>query len=152
MLWVSGDLDLAYPLGPLQKSYRLPPGQRYLAIRHAMPHGHGPAGESPPEILALAQQINAHGVPLARMTAQGIDGHQAWAQFAAEAPLVKAEFVSTKDSGLWRKREWTVADAELDKTAARVSATLPEGTRAFYFILTDQRECVASSEHVECGS
>jgi hypothetical protein len=150
MLWVSGDLDMAYPLGPLQKSYRLPSGERYLAIRHDMPHGHGPPGESPPEILAFARQINDHGVPLARMTAQGIDGRRAWARFAAQAPLVKSQLVSTKDSGPWRKREWTIADAELDKTTGRVTATVPEGTRAFYFILFDQRECVASSEHVEC--
>ena len=150
MLWVSGDLDPAFPLGALQKSYRLPAGDRYLAIRHAMPHGHGPPGESPPEILALARQINSQGVPLARMTAQGVDGRQAWAQFAAQAPLLKSQLVSTKDSGPWRKREWTLADASLDKTTARVTATIPEGTRAYYFALFDQRECVAASEHVEC--
>ncbi len=117
-----------------------------------MPHGHGPPGESPPEILALARQINSQGVPLARMTSQGLDGRRAWAQFAAEAPLVKCQFVSTSDAGLWSKRTWTVADAELDKTTARGTATLPAGTRAYYFILYDQRDCVASSEHVECGS
>ena len=150
MLWVTGDSDVAYPLGSLQKSYRLPPGERYLAIRHAMPHGH-PTGETPPEILVFARQINSHGLPLARMTAQGIDGRQAWAQFTAQAPLMKSQLVSTKDLGPWNRREWTVADAELDKTAARVSATLPEGTRAFYFTLFDARDCVASSEHVECG-
>jgi dienelactone hydrolase len=150
MLWVSGDLDVSYRLGSLQKSYRLPPGERYLAIRHAMPHGH-PPGETPPEILAFARQINSHDVPLARMTAQGRDGRQAWVQFAAAAPLVKSQLVSTKDLGPWHKREWTVADADLDKTTARVTAELPEGTRAFYFILVDARDCVASSEHVELG-
>jgi dienelactone hydrolase len=148
MLWVSGDLDFAYPLGPLQKSYRLPPGDRYLAIRHAMPHGH-PSGEGPPEILALASQLFSQGVPLARATAQGIDGQKAWAQFAAQEPLLKAQVVSTKDVGPWTKRQWSVAEAELDKTVARVTATLPEGTRAFYFNLFDARDCVASSEHVE---
>ncbi len=72
MLWVSGDLDFFFPLGSLQKSYRLPPGERYLAIRHNMPHGH-PPGETPPEILALSEQINAHGVPLAHVTFSGFE-------------------------------------------------------------------------------
>jgi dienelactone hydrolase len=155
LLWVTGDGDFAYPLNSLQKSYRLPSGPRYLAIRHAMPHGH-PSGETPPEILALAQQINSGGVPLARMTEQGLDGRQAWAQFAAQAPLKTAQLVSTNDQGPWNRRQWTVADAQLEKTTAqldnttaKVTATLPEGTRAFYFILTDARGCVASSEHVE---
>jgi dienelactone hydrolase len=149
MLWVTGDGDVAYPLGSLQRSYRLPPGERYLAIRHAMPHGH-PPGETPPEILAFAEQINSHGVPLARMTAQGIDGRQAWAQFVAQAPLVKAQLVSTVDLGPWDRRQWAVADTEFDKATGRVTATLPAGTRAFFFMLFDARQCVASSEHVEC--
>ncbi len=80
-----------------------------------------------------------------------MNGNQASAQFAAQAPLAKAQLVATtKDLGPWNKREWTVAGrAELDKTTARVTATLPEGTRAFYFMLFDARDCVASSEHVE---
>jgi len=39
--------------------------------------------------------------------------------------------------------------ADLDRTAARASATLPAETAAYYFNLTDERELVVSSEHVE---
>ena len=79
LLWVSGDLDRHYPLGSLKKSYHLPPGERYLAVRHNMPHGH-PAGETPPEIWALAQQQNFGAPSLARMTEQGADHGTAWGQ------------------------------------------------------------------------
>ena len=107
LLWVSGDLDLAYPLGSLQKSYRLPPGERYLAVRHAMPHGH-PSGETPPEIWAFAEQQNAGAVPLARMTEQGVDGRRAWARFVGGAPAVKGAICID-----WRRRP--VAKAAMDR-------------------------------------
>ena len=147
-LWVTGDMDYAFPLGSFQKSYRLPPGKRYLAIRHDMPHGQT-QGATAPEILAFAQQINCHEAPLARMSEQGNDGNSAWAKFVAEDSLSKAQLVTTKDPGPWSQRKWTVNDAELDKSAGRTAARLPDGTRAFYFILLDDRGCVASSEHVE---
>jgi len=35
-------------------------------------------------------------------------------------------------------------------TDGRVSAALPEGTRVFYFNLSDSRNCVVSTEHEEC--
>ena len=42
LLWVTGDLDFAYPLSSLQKSYRLPPGERYLSVRHPCRTGKPP--------------------------------------------------------------------------------------------------------------
>ena len=33
---------------------------------------------------------------------------------------------------------------------ARVTATLPEGTRVYYLNLVDERNCVVSTEHEEC--
>jgi hypothetical protein len=42
-----------------------------------------------------------------------------------------------------------VADAELDKATGRASADIIDGTTAYYFMLFDDRGCVASSEHVE---
>jgi dienelactone hydrolase len=156
LLWVTGDRDFAYPLGSLQKSYRLPPGDRYLAIRHNMAHGH-PPGETPPEILAFAEQHFADAKPLARLVEQGLEqvaeegsgGSTAWAQIKFSAPITKAQIVVTKNSGPWQQREWTVTEALLDATSGRVSAAVPDGATAYYFMLFDERGCVASSEHVE---
>ena len=132
MLWVAGDGDFAYPLGSLQRSYRLPPGERIPghSPRHAprSPAWRNSAGNS-----GAARQIDCGGVPLARMTSQGLDGRQASGGFAARAPLVKAQLVSTVDLGPWQKRQWTVADAELDKATALVTAMLPEGDAGVLF-------------------
>ena len=146
MLWVTGDRDFAYPLDSLQKSYRLPPGERYLAIRPAMPHGHE-QGETPAEIHAFAEQVMGAGVPLARCTGQGVDGRKAWATFAFKSALAKAQCVYTKDTGPWQNRKWDVADAALD-AAGKATFDLPDGVTVFYFMVTDQRNLVASSEHV----
>ncbi|MCX5671291.1 MAG: dipeptidyl aminopeptidase [Planctomycetota bacterium] len=151
MLWVAGDRDFAYPLGSLQKSYLLPKGDRYLSIRPAMPHGH-PQGEAPAEIGAFAEQVMAGGVPLARGAGQGLGGRKAWAVFQAKAPLVKAQCVFTKDAGPWQKRKWDVADAPLDAATGKVAFDLPDGVTVFYFTVTDQRNLVASSEHVTRGN
>ena len=62
--------------------------------------------------------------------------------------MVKAELNFTRDSGAWQKRRWEAIPAGLEES--RATATLPEGTRAYYFNLYDERECVVSSEHAEC--
>jgi dienelactone hydrolase len=147
MLWVTGDRDFAYPMGSLQKSYRLPQGDRYLSIRPAMPHGH-PQGESPAEIAAFADQVMRGGLPLARCTGQGADGRRAWATFLAKTPMAKAECVFTSDTGPWQKRKWTVQPAAFDADAGKATFDLPEGAAVVYFTATDKRGLLASSEHV----
>ena len=65
-------------------------------------------------------------------------------------PVAKAELNSTSDTGPWQDRKWEAIPAHLDGT--RVSASLPEGTRVYYLNLFDERGCVVSTEHEECGS
>ncbi|HLY07931.1 MAG TPA: prolyl oligopeptidase family serine peptidase [Planctomycetota bacterium] len=146
-LWVNGTNDFAYPLDSYQKSYRLPQTDRTLAIRVRMAHAHGGPGEKPEEIHAFAQAIFREGVPLARISAQGVDGDEAWATVTSKSPIVRAELVFTKDAGKWQKRTWETAPAMIRGT--RVSAAVPEGTRVFYLNLIDERSLVVSSEHVE---
>jgi cephalosporin-C deacetylase-like acetyl esterase len=146
MLWVNGTNDFAYPMGSYQKSYRLPPGERTLAIRVRMAHAHGGPGEKPEEIHALANALFRGGAPLAKVTGQGADGGKAWATFASKSPVVKGELNFTKDSGKWQKRKWETVPAEL--SGDRVSAAIPEGAAAFYLNLIDDRGLVVSAEHV----
>ena len=147
MLWVNGTNDFAYPLGSYRKSYRLPPGERTLAIRVRMAHAHGGPGEKPEEIHAFANALFRGDAPLARVTAQGEEGGRAWAAFASKVPVVKGELHFTKDAGKWQKRKWETVPAEL--SGNRVSAGVPEGATAFYLNLTDERGLVVSTEHVE---
>ncbi len=147
MLWVTGTNDSAYPLGPLQKSYRLPSGPRTLCIRVRMPHAHEP-GETPEEIYAFAESILRGTAPLASVTSQGEEGNRAWVTFQAAAPIVRAEFNYTCDQGPWKDREWRSIPATLNATSSRASSPIPDKAAAYYFNLVDSRDLIVSSEHV----
>jgi dienelactone hydrolase len=147
ILWVDGTNDFAYTMNALQKSYRLPSSPRSICLRPRMPHGHGP-GENPKEIQIFADSIVSGGTPLARVTGQGRDGREAWATFESKEPIAKAELHFTKDTGPWQKRLWEATPVEITPEG-KVHATLPEGTKVYYFNVTDDRQCVASSEHEE---
>ncbi|MFA5189541.1 MAG: prolyl oligopeptidase family serine peptidase [Verrucomicrobiia bacterium] len=149
MLWVTGTNDFAYPFDSLQKSYRLPPGKRTLCIRVRMPHGHGPAGEGPEEIRALADSILKKGKPLARITAQGRKGDETWATFESKTKIAKAELNFTKDTGVWQKRLWETTPVNLDPARRRVTAAVPAGATVFYLNLFDEQGLVVSTEHIE---
>lgn len=150
MLWVTGSNDFAYTFDSLQLSYRLPKGSRSLCIRLRMPHGHGGAGEKPAEIRMFADSILKGGAPLPVITGTGREGTKVWATYSARVSLAKAELNYTKDVGRWQDRKWESTPADL--ASGRISASLPEGTRVYYFNLFDERDCVVSTEHVECST
>lgn len=147
MLWVNGTNDFAYTMNAWQKSYRLPSGAHTLCLRPRMPHGHGPAGEGPKEIQIFADSILTQGAPLPKITGQGREARNVWATYQSGVKITKAELNFTKDTGSWQKRLWEAVPAEM--TDGRVTAVLPEGTKVYYLNLTDERDCVASSEHEE---
>ncbi|HOV75758.1 MAG TPA: acetylxylan esterase [Candidatus Hydrogenedentes bacterium] len=147
MLWVTGTNDFAYPMDSLQQSYRLPRGPRQLCIRIRMPHGHGGAGENPEEIRIFADSILKKGISLPRIVQQGRDGNRAWVEYQSETPVVKAELAYTKATGIWKDRPWESIPADLDATAHKASAMLPEATTVYYINIYDERGTAASSEH-----
>lgn len=147
LLWVSGTNDRAYPLGSLQKSYRLPRGPRTLAIRVAMPHNH-PDGARPEEIFAMAEAMRGTGAPLARITAQGLKNGELWAAYKSKVPVTKAELNCTRDSGPWLPRKWETTPARLDAKNKRASAPFPAEAKACYLNLIDSRGLLVSGEHV----
>ncbi len=149
MLWVTGSNDFAYPMDSLQKSYRLARGQRTLCVRVRMPHAHGGAGENPAEILASANRFFNHGVPLAKVTRQGLEANEVWAQYESKTPITKAELNFTTATGKWQDRKWETVPATVDTAHRRVNATLPAGTKVYYLNLVDERDLVVSTEHVE---
>jgi dienelactone hydrolase len=148
LCWITGSNDFAYTFNALQKSYRLPPGARTLAIRLRMPHGHGDAGEAPPEVFAFADSMLRDGEALVRISGQGRSGAAAWASYACAHPLAKAELNWTVDHGPWPARLWQAAPADIS-VAGKVTASVPAGATVYYLNLFDQRGCVVSSEHEE---
>jgi hypothetical protein len=147
-LWVTGSNDFAYTMNALQRSYRLPKGPRSLCVRLRMPHAHGGAGENPEEIRIFADSLLKNGVPLAVIASSGREGSNAWTTCSAKTPIVKAELNYTRDTGRWQDRKWESLSAQ--RTGEKFTGTLPQGTRAYYFNLFDDRNCVVSTEHQEC--
>lgn len=148
MLWVTGTNDFAYPPDSLQKSYRLPPGERTLCVRVAMDHGHGP-GQRAPEIQAYADAMLGDGVPLARITGGGRTDGEAWVDFESVAMIERAELCFTCDAGAWQERKWETRPATVDHARARASASVPAGATVCYLNLIDERGLVVSGEHEE---
>lgn len=147
ILWVTGSNDFAYTLNALRASYRLPKGPRSLSIRLRMPHAHGGAGENPNEIRVFADSILKNETPLAVITGLGRQGTNVWATYSSKTRILKAELNYTLDAGRWQDRKWDAIPARDE--GGRVTASLPEGTRVFYFNLFDDRDCVVSTEHAE---
>ncbi|HYE19964.1 MAG TPA: prolyl oligopeptidase family serine peptidase [Tepidisphaeraceae bacterium] len=154
-LWVTGTNDFAYPMGALQKSYRLPTGERTLCVRLRMKHGHGAAGEAPAEIAAFADAIlktgDAKGPGLPKVTGQGADktpaGEVAWATFTSRTAVAKAELLYTPDAGPWQKRTWVAIPATVGDDY-RVTAKVPAAAKVYYLNLIDEHGNVVSTEHV----
>jgi len=149
LLWLNGTNDFAYPLNSYRKSYRLAPAERTLCIRVRMAHAHGGPGEKPEEIHAFANALFKDGVPLARITGQGVEAGKVWATFRAKDPVTRAELCYTRDSGPWKDRTWQTAPGTLD--GDRASAPVPEGATVYYLNLTDGRGLVVSTEHEEAS-
>ncbi len=147
MLWVDGTNDFAFPMDSLQKSYRLPKGERFLAVRPRMPHGHGGAGENPEEIRVMADAILKGGVPLAKVVLGKREGANVSAVAESKTKIASAVLNYTLDGGEWQKREWKEAPANVNDGG--ISATLPEGAKVYYFNVTDERGLISSSEHEE---
>jgi cephalosporin-C deacetylase-like acetyl esterase len=149
MLWVNGTNDFAYPPDSYQKSYRLPKSERTLCVKVRMPHGHGGAGENPPEILTYADAMLRGGKPLGKVISSERKVNDVVVAFSSEIPITKAELNFTKDTGKWQQRKWETVPATLDAAAKKASATLPEGATVYYINLIDERGMFISSEHEE---
>ncbi len=156
MLWINGTNDFAYPPGSWQRSYRLPKGPRTLCLRVRMPHGHGPAGENPEEILAFADAIlgapsSAVAPGLATITTQGSAGTATWVNWHGGRPIRAAELCFTAADGKWQDRLWETQPATIhpaaDDTEGRASAVIPAGATAWYLNLVDDTGLVVSGEH-----
>ena len=148
MLWLTGTNDPFLYLDIYKKSYMLTKGERTLVIRVRMGHGQQD-GWQPKEIYAFADSKLKGGTPLIQCGKQGSKGEKIWTAYASSLPVVSAALNYTIDSGAWKDRKWQTIDAQVDAAAKRVTASLPTGTTAYYFNLTDNRGCFVSTEHID---
>jgi hypothetical protein len=146
MLWVTGTNDFAYPMGSLRKSYRLPKGDRSLAIRVRMPHNH-PDGAKPEEIHAYADALFLHGATIPKIVSVSRQDKTLSVRYRSRRPVVKAELNYTNGEGRWQERKWESVAASLDAARRTATAEIPAGAKAFFVNLYDDRGLVASTEH-----
>jgi dienelactone hydrolase len=149
LLWLSWLRDAHFPLDVQQASYRAAPGPRLVAILPEMRHSHS-AGWNPPDSYAFARSVVETGQPWARLTKQTVEQRAASAEFTTTRPISSAVMIHTADTGYTGKRRWLTAPAQVEARdgGVRVSATLPDGTRAFFFNI-DAEGLTASSEFTE---
>jgi hypothetical protein len=107
-----------------------------------MRHSHAD-GATPEEIFAFAGAVLNKGAPLSRIANAGDNS----LTYQSRRSVTRAELNFTKDDGRWQDRKWESVPAQLDSRARRVSAQIPEGARAWYINLYDDRGLVVSSEH-----
>jgi len=107
-----------------------------------MRHGHAD-GAPPEEILAFADSILNKRPALPKIT----EMTEGSVRYKAKRAVVKAELNYTKDSGRWQDRKWESVPAELNSKAHTAHADVPEGVKAWYINLIDDKGLVVSSEH-----
>jgi len=141
--WVNGTNDSHFPMPSVQKSSRAVRGASILPVELKMRHGHGP-GWSPEEIYAFANGVVNDGAPLAVFGKPKTRGTRASVRVKSSVDITEAHFYYTLETGLWPERKWEKIPATL--SGEMISATIPEGTVAYYFSATDERELMVSSE------
>ncbi len=151
MLFVDGTNDKHFRPGSWQKTYNSAKGDVNISMQLRMRHAHPPAGD-PKEITVFADSIAKGTPPLPKIVSQLRNGKNVSIKYVTKVPIKKATLLYTKDSGPWRTRRWLTKEAELNSSENSASAVLPEKVQAYYFNITDNRNCVVSSKHVNSGS
>ena len=145
ILFLNGSNDFAYPMDSYQKSYGLVKSPMSLSLRVRLPHGHIWTFK---EVDVFVDSQLKGGEPVPSLAAMKIVGDVASTRFNSKAPVTKAEFCYTTDSGPWQKREWKTIEATMKNGA--ISARLPAQRPLVCFLsLTDARDVTITTPHVE---
>ncbi|MBA4168246.1 MAG: prolyl oligopeptidase family serine peptidase [Chitinophagaceae bacterium] len=150
VLWIVGTNDANAPLDEYKNTYLLQKSQRYLSIHLRMKHGHGGAGENPPEILGFANQVLYDSIPLIRIVKTHRNNTLVTMSFEAHNRPEHIELLYTTSSGPIFKRNWQSLQLDGVKNN-QVSTELPQGTTAYFFNVTDTRGFISSTVHEEPG-
>jgi len=136
-LWVTGTNDFAYPLDSVQKSYNACKGPVHLAIGHEMGHSHCD-GWAPREIAAFTDALFKGDAPLPCVSEAHVADGNLVATVQSHRPLVRAEIIYTRGSGMWQDRRFNVLEATSD--GVTVSAAIQPMTTVAYLNVWDAGE------------
>ncbi len=139
MLRTTSPVDLHFPLACEQKSALATKGPSYLWVKVGWGHARRPKKEP----FVFADSVIKGGQSLPQRGELVQDGKLWLASFSSPFALKQAELCYTSDVGVSNKRKWHVVPAKLE--AGKASAKLPDGTTVFFFNVTDERGCMASS-------
>lgn len=151
ILFVNGAKDIHYPLRSYTRSYNLVKDSKSIRIEPNMRHGH-PPGWEPKEIGIF---IDSHCKSGAKLPWIGDNiarqGQTAVAQCRSATPIKSAMLHYTADSGPGSKRKWQSLTAEFrrsSKGSDEIAASIPAGTTAWLFTITDARGAMVSSRPI----
>jgi len=148
MLWLNGTNDAHFFLDSYKKSYSLVKGPITLSIKIKLIHNHNAVTDNR-EVYAFADSICKGGSKIPVFTDTGITSDTAWAVYKSDVGIASAVLVYTTDSGVWVDRCWNANPAQIDAAACKVSSVLPQGTKVWYFNITDENDNISSSRHSE---
>ena len=149
-LWVDGTNDFAFPLGDVKRSADLVAAPQAFCTRVRMPHGHGPVGEAPAEILDFADHFARGRADIVRFTASGVKDGRFAVSFAPNGrTLVRAELLYTEDGpAVDRKaRRWQVKPADAFDAAGSASASISPQTSEAVLNLISAEGLIYSSPY-----
>ena len=132
VLWFTWLHDNHFPLTSQRASYRAAAGPRMVAVLPDMNHSH-PAGWNPPDSYAFAEAMVRDGRPWLRQESAAADKGRAVVEFTSAKTIDAAVLLSTAESGYTGSRKWVESPATVEQRGkrTRVTASLPEGTRAW---------------------
>ena len=133
MLFVNAPTDQWYPLSIWTKSVKLANAQTLLIS--TLKHGHH-QGWNPPEIEAFIASIFNGENKFVKLEELQKTNSIAYCQTPDTDKIKSAElFYTTDTKPLWKDFKWQSTTAKI--TNDKISATIPENTRAFYISVTD---------------
>ncbi len=151
MLWLNGPSDITYPMIIHRKSYRLPQGPVTVSIHNPLPHDYNSAwGLTEPR--AFVDSYFKGGKALPKIKTWGWDKTSSWATYESPTTIIKAELIYTTDAEPWKNFKtliWQAQAATVLTNENRVQAKVPANATVHYLALTDSRNLLVSSQHVD---
>lgn len=145
ILFLNGTNDFAYPLDSYRKCYSLVPGEKTLAVRVRLPHGHI---WTFPEVDAFIDSHLTKGDPVPKLGPLVTAGDSVSATVSSKQKIKAAHLHYAVATGPWQKREWKSLPAEV--VDGKVTAKLPaEKPLVYYLSVTDVRPVEVSTPHAE---